>query len=160
MKRGIIVVLVLVIVGGALGGGWWWARTYPEQATRFLVDGGLEAGRAETFVASLGGQAEPEEAQALVASGSIEGEEVAIVSEFGGQIVALRAEEGDEVQADQVLVELDASLLQAQMAQAALDSLQQCKEPLPGTRSSGFDSNLSFVIAHGGTFKFQPMGMY
>lgn len=118
MKRGIISLLIIVVVGGAFAGGWWWARTSPEQATQFLVDGGLDASRAEAFVASLGGQEAPEEVEALVASGSIEGEEVAIVSEFGGQIVALHAEEGDEVEADQVLVELDTSLLQAQMAQA------------------------------------------
>ncbi len=118
MKRAIVVLLVLVVVGGALAAGWWWARTAPEQATRFLVDGGLEAGRAEEFVARLGGQAEPEEGQALVVSGSIEGEEVTIVSEFGGRIVGLHAEEGDEVGADEVLVELDTSMLLAQVAQA------------------------------------------
>lgn len=118
MKRGIIILLVVIVVGGALAGAWWWARTSPEQATQFLVGGGLQADRAEEFVASLGGQAKPETEQALVASGSIEGEEVSIVSEFGGRIVRLGVEEGDEVQADQVLVELDASLLQAQMAQA------------------------------------------
>lgn len=118
MKRGIIVLFVIVLLGGALAGGWWWARTSPQQATAFLVDAGLEAGRAETFVASLGGETETEEEPALLASGSIEGEEVAIVSEFGGRIVSLPAEEGDEVDAGQVLVELDTSMLQAQMAQA------------------------------------------
>ena len=118
MKRGIILLLVLVLVGGAAAGGWWWARTLPEQATQFLIDGGLEASRAESFVASLGGQAEPAEEQVFVASGSIEGEEVAIVSEFGGLIVALPVDEGDEVESRQVLVRLDTSLLLAQMAQA------------------------------------------
>jgi HlyD family secretion protein len=118
MKRGIIVLLVLVVVVGALAGGWWWARTSPEQATQFLVDGGLEAARAEEFVARLGGQAEPEEEQALLVSGSIEGEEVTIVSEFGGRIISLYVDEGDQVEVGQVLVDLDTSLLQAQMAQA------------------------------------------
>jgi multidrug resistance efflux pump len=118
MKRGIIVFLVLVVVVGALAGGWWWARTSPEQAIQFLVDGGLEATRAEEFVARLGGLAEPEEEQSMVVSGSIEGEEVTIVSEFGGRIIGLYVDEGDQVEIDQVLVELDTSLLQAQMAQA------------------------------------------
>ena len=117
MKRGIIVLLLLILVA-ALVGGWWWARRSPEQVTQFLVDGGLEAGRAEEFVALIGGQAEAKEAaDALIASGSIEGESVSIVSEFGGQIVGLFADEGDQVVAGQVLVELDDSLLQAQMAQ-------------------------------------------
>jgi HlyD family secretion protein len=118
MKRGIIVLLFLVVVVGALAGGWWWARTSPEQATEFLVNGGLEAARAEELVAQLGGQARPEEEQALVVSGSIEGEEVTIVSEFGGRIISLDVDEGDQVEVGQVLVELDTSLLQAQMAQA------------------------------------------
>jgi multidrug resistance efflux pump len=117
MKRGIIVLLVLVVVIGALAGGWWWARTSPEQATQFLIDGGLQASRAEAFVAALGGQAATEEAQALVASGSIEGDTVSIVSEFGGRIIALNAGEGDEVAEGEILVQLDTSSLDAQKAQ-------------------------------------------
>jgi multidrug resistance efflux pump len=117
MKRGLIVLVLLVMVAGAAG-GWWWARSAPEQATQFLVDGGLEAARAEAFVASLGGPAEAPEEDTLIASGSIEGEEVAIVSEFGGRIVRLEAEEGDPVEEGQLLVELDASGLLAQIAQA------------------------------------------
>jgi multidrug resistance efflux pump len=118
MKRGFIVLLVLIVIGAALAGGWWWIRSSPEQVTSFLVDGGLEANRAEEFVALIGGEIDTQEEQALVASGSIEGLEVAIVSEFGGRIVALYAAEGDGVRADQVLVEIDTSLLLAQMAQA------------------------------------------
>jgi HlyD family secretion protein len=118
MKRGIIVLLLLVVVAGALAGGWWWARTSPEQATEFLVNGGLEAARAEEFVAQLGGRAGSVEEQAMVVSGSIEGEEVTIVSEFGGRIISLDVEEGDQVEVGHVLVELDTSLLQADMAQA------------------------------------------
>jgi multidrug resistance efflux pump len=117
MKRGTIILLVLVVVIGALAGGWWWARTSPEQATNFLIDGGLEAGRAEGFVAALGGQAQAEGEPALVASGSIEGDTVSVVSEFGGRILALNPGEGDEVAAGEVLVQLDTSSLDAQKAQ-------------------------------------------
>ena len=118
MKRGIIIVLCLVVVVGVLAGGWWWARTSPDQAIEFLVNGGLEPARAEEFVGRLGGGAESEEQQAVVVSGSIEGEEVTIVSEFGGRIVDLLVDEGDQVEVSQVLVELDTSLLRAKMAQA------------------------------------------
>jgi multidrug resistance efflux pump len=118
MKRGAII-LVLLILGAALIGGWWWARRSPEQATRFLVDGGLEADRAEEFVASLGGQTRTdEEPDALIASGSVEGESASLVSEFGGRIVGLYADEGDQVNAGEVLAKLDDSLLQAEVAQA------------------------------------------
>jgi multidrug resistance efflux pump len=118
MKRWIIVLLVLVGVGGMLGGGWWWARTSPEKAARFLRDGGLEAARADEFVEWIGGRVEDEEEPALIASGSIEADEVSIVSELGGRIVAILAAEGDRVEAGQVLVELDDSLLRAQLSQA------------------------------------------
>jgi HlyD family secretion protein len=118
MKRRVIVVLVLLLMSGALVGGWWWARTSPQQVTQFLVSGGLGASQAEAFVSLIGGRTQPQGTQPLVASGSIEGEEVSIVSELGGRIVALHAREGDEVLAEQVLVELDTSLLQAQKVQA------------------------------------------
>ena len=117
MKRGIIIISMLIVVA-ALAGGWWWVQNAPEQATQFLIDGGLEASRAEAFVASIGGQAVAAEDEALIASGSIEGDEVAVVSEFGGRIVRLDAEEGDAVEQHEVLVELDTSSLQAQLAQA------------------------------------------
>jgi HlyD family secretion protein len=117
MKRAIIIILILSLAG-VLAAGWWWARTSPQQATQFLVDGGLQAGRAEAFVALLAEQSATAEEETLVASGTIEGEEVAIVSEFGGRIVGLYAGEGDPVEEDQVLVELDTTSLVADMAQA------------------------------------------
>ncbi len=117
MKRGLIIISILIVVA-ALAGGWWWVQNAPEQATQFLIDGGLQASRAEAFVASIGGQAVAAEDEALIASGSIEGDEVAVVSEFGGRIVRLDAEEGDAVEQHEVLVELDTSSLQAQLAQA------------------------------------------
>ncbi|MGD2040764.1 MAG: efflux RND transporter periplasmic adaptor subunit [Anaerolineae bacterium] len=117
MKRRWIVIVVVAVVA-LVAAGWWWVRTSPEQAIDFLVSGGLQASRAEQFVAVLAGDREPTQEPALVASGSIEGTEVSIVSEFGGRILGLYAGEGDEVEAGQVLVELDASLLKAQMGEA------------------------------------------
>jgi len=117
MKRGIIVLLLLLVVALVIG-GWWWARQAPNQVTQFLVEGGLEASRAQQFIDFVSGGKEVEEANVLVASGSVEGESVSIVSEFGGQIVGLYADEGDRVEAGEVLVVLDDSVLQAQMAQA------------------------------------------
>ena len=117
MKRGMMI-LLLLILGAALIGGWWWARRSPEQATQFLVDGGLEAGRAEEFVALISGQTEKDDAtNVLIASGSVEGESVSLVSELGGQIVGIYADEGDLVEAGQVLAKLDDSLLLAKLAQ-------------------------------------------
>jgi HlyD family secretion protein len=62
----------------------------------------------------------------LTASGFIEAEEVAIAPELGGRVLELLVEEGDEVEAGQVLVQLDGTLLEAQIeaAQAGLDMAQ------------------------------------
>ena len=59
----------------------------------------------------------------LTASGFIEAEEVAVAPELGGRVVELLVDEGDDVEAGQVLVRLDGTLLEAQIevAQAALD---------------------------------------
>jgi len=66
------------------------------------------------------------ETEGLMASGFIEAEEVAIAPELGGRVVELLADEGDEVEAGQVLVRLDATLLEAQIkvAQAGLEVAQ------------------------------------
>ncbi|MBI1878050.1 MAG: biotin/lipoyl-binding protein, partial [Chloroflexi bacterium] len=63
---------------------------------------------------------------ALVGSGTIEAETIAITTEIGGRIIAVKAAEGDEVSAGQVLVEIDQSSLLAQQAQleAALETSQ------------------------------------
>jgi multidrug efflux pump subunit AcrA (membrane-fusion protein) len=69
--------------------------------------------------------AEPE-TMGLTASGFVEAEEVAIAPELGGRVVALLVDEGEDVEAGQVLVRLDGTLLEAQIeaTQATLDVAQ------------------------------------
>ncbi len=54
----------------------------------------------------------------ITGTGTLEGRQVAIASELGGRIVALEVQEGDRVQAGQVLLRLDDSTARAQLAQA------------------------------------------
>ena len=54
----------------------------------------------------------------IEASGTIEAEEVVIASEFGGRVAEILADEGDEVEAGQVLIRLDGDLVEAQMGEA------------------------------------------
>ncbi len=54
----------------------------------------------------------------LTASGTIETTDVVIAPEAGGRVLAVLAKEGDAVQAGQVIIHLDDSLLKAQLAQA------------------------------------------
>ncbi len=51
-------------------------------------------------------------------SGYIEGDEITIATEVGGRIQAIAVEEGERVTAGQTIVQLDRSLLDAQIAQA------------------------------------------
>jgi HlyD family secretion protein len=66
------------------------------------------------------------EAGNLAVSGFIEAEEVAVAPELGGRVLELLVDEGDEVEAGQVLARLDGTLLEAQVevARAALDVAQ------------------------------------
>ncbi len=90
MKR---IILVLILLAAVAGGYWWFTR--PD------------------VVASQ----TPVGPTPLIGSGTIEAETVAITAELGGRIVEIKVEEGDEVTAGQVLVELDKSDFVAQQAQ-------------------------------------------
>lgn len=114
MKRVIVFLSFVVVIGGAVAVGWWYLNRNPEWWF-WLQDRFTEA------VAELGLQP-VDEAMGLVASGFIEAEEASVTSELGGRIVALHADEGDEVTVGQTVVELDSSLLlsQVKMAEAEL----------------------------------------
>ena len=90
MKRIIPVILILA----AIAGGYWW---YTQPTTAVALDPTVEP--------------------ALVGSGSIEAETVAVTAELGGRIIEIMVDEGDEVTLGQILVELDKSDLLAQQAQ-------------------------------------------
>jgi HlyD family secretion protein len=109
-----VVIVTLIVVGGAAVGGWWYIREHPEWWLR-LQDG------FGKVVSELGlkSTAHP---VGLMASGFVEADEASVMTELGGRIVMLHADEGDEVTGGQVLVELDSSLLRSQieMAEAEL----------------------------------------
>lgn len=54
----------------------------------------------------------------IEASGTIEAEEVKIASEFGGTVKQALADEGQEVEAGQILIRLDTDLLESQIGEA------------------------------------------
>jgi len=100
----IIIIAAVIIIVAAAG---IYLATIPAAWQQVLVQ--LELAKPE-----VGG---------LTASGFIEAEEINIAPELGGRVVELLVDEGDEVEAGQVLVRLDGTLLEAQIeaAQAALD---------------------------------------
>ena len=54
----------------------------------------------------------------IEASGTIEAEEVVIASEFGGRVEDILADEGDDVEAGDVLLRLDTAIVEAQIGEA------------------------------------------
>jgi HlyD family secretion protein len=105
-ERIVPIVIIAVIVLGVAAAGIYFALN-PAVWTQALVKLDL---------------AEAEEA-GLTASGFIEAEEVVVAPELGGRVIELLADEGEEVEAGQVVVRLDGTLLDAQIevTQAALD---------------------------------------
>ena len=103
MKRERIVpiIIVAVVVVAVAAAGIYFA-TNPTVWQQTLVD--MELTKVEE--------------DGLTASGFIEAEEVDIASELGGRVIELFAEEGEDVEAEQLLVQMDDSLLEAQIEAA------------------------------------------
>ncbi len=120
--RLIVVVIVLVLLAGGGYWGWQYLQANPQMVSWIMTNLEIEAIQA---------------AEVLSASGFIEAEEVSITAEIGGRIVALHADEGDQVQRGKPLVELDTAMLEAQrrQAEAALELAEaQLAQVQAGTR--------------------------
>lgn len=102
--------IVIVLLAG--GGAWWWLRpTEPESepAADSITPVAVETGQAQ-LTSAAGDRA---------LSGTVEAEEsVTLTSRVRGQVLRLPVEEGDRVQADQLLAEIDVEDIQAQQRQA------------------------------------------
>ena len=112
MKRAVIIVAILLVVVVALV-GWWTISQDPDVWPVALAE-------FEKAVDSLG-LASEEETPGLIASGFVEADVVSVTTELGGRVVALYASEGGHVSKGEVLVELDDSLLLAQLEMAEAD---------------------------------------
>jgi HlyD family secretion protein len=104
MSRRIVVIVVPLLLVIVAAGGWWYLSSHPDVQ--------------EQIVAELGIQAQVVPEGVLAASGIIEAEEVSVTTEVGGRVVEVFADEGDLAQQGDVVIRLDDSILQAQIAQA------------------------------------------
>jgi HlyD family secretion protein len=113
MKRTITIIgVALALIAGAVAIGWLYYRANPAAWDAFL---------AEMSGESSGGTAvarpvfQPiRRTDTLRASGTIEAAEITIAAEQGGRVLAIMADEGDEITADMELLQLDDRILQAQ----------------------------------------------
>ncbi len=113
MKRKVVALSVLIALVGMLAGVAWYAQTHPGWQEQLQ-------GWFQQVTTRMGWGAE-EEPNELVVSGFIEADEALVRSEVGGRIVHLGADEGDEVEEGQIVVQLDDSLLQAKIKKAEAD---------------------------------------
>jgi HlyD family secretion protein len=104
MNRKLKPLIVIITVLGLVGGGYWYFTQDPNRVTRLQLSLGLITKAQATGVQTV--------------SGYIEADETRLAAEVKGRIARLAVDEGDYVEAGQVLVWLDTALLEAEAAQA------------------------------------------
>jgi HlyD family secretion protein len=104
MKERIIPLIILLLIVGGSGAGYWYFSQHPAELTKLQLEFGLITETEASGIHS--------------ASGFIEAEEISTAAETGGRITHITVDEGDFVEADQVLIELDTALLEAERQQA------------------------------------------
>jgi multidrug efflux pump subunit AcrA (membrane-fusion protein) len=99
--RPLIIILLLVTI---IGGGYWYFDRNPDQLVQLQLRFGLISEAEATGLYRV--------------SGYIEADQIDVAAETRGRITRLTVDEGDFANAGQILVELDAALLEAEMGQA------------------------------------------
>lgn len=123
MKKTIITLLIVIIlIAAAVSAGWLYFRANPDAWAGFQAELAGEKGSSspkpvQKTTRNTGG---------LTASGSIEAEEITVSTDSGGRVTETAADEGDVVDAGQMLLQLDRAMLLAQQAGAAA-AVEQAK---------------------------------
>ena len=122
-QKAITIGIVLALILGATAVAWAYYSANPEAWDAFVAELNGE-GSAPRTTSPRPASRPSRSADTLMASGSIETEDVTIAAELGGRIVVIMADEGDEVEAGGELLQLDQRILQAQRAGAAANVAQ------------------------------------
>jgi HlyD family secretion protein len=104
MRQRIVPLIIILLLLALGGGGYWYFSHNPQTWHQLLVE--LELATPEA------------EKAGIAASGFIEVRQVTIGPEVSGRVAQLMVDEGDQVREGQVLLEIDADLLDAQIVEA------------------------------------------
>lgn len=96
MKRLRTTLVVLLLAGGAAGGGYYWWQTQQDRLPDHIASG----------------------------NGRIEAEEVHVATRYAGRVAEVLVEEGDTLEAGQVLARMDTAELMASLAKAEAEVAQ------------------------------------
>ncbi|MCP5099484.1 MAG: HlyD family efflux transporter periplasmic adaptor subunit [Chloroflexi bacterium] len=135
MKKPITIIgIIVALIAVTVGVGWVYYRANPDAWDAFVAEMNGEGGGTAVSSSQPRPVSRPSrQAGTLIASGSIETEEITVAAELGGRVVEIMADEGDAVTANMTLLQLDQRILLAQrdgaaanvaQAQAALDAAQ------------------------------------
>jgi HlyD family secretion protein len=153
-RRMMILMIVVLLIVGAFGAGWMYFRSNPAAWDQFLAE---MAGESIGSPAPRQINRSSRRTAGLVASGSIEAEEVVVAAEMGGRIIEMAVDEGDIVSDADRLLQLDDSDLLAQregananvgQAEAALETAQaQLAQVMAGATSEEIAAAQAAVLA-------------
>jgi multidrug resistance efflux pump len=116
MKRALTIVVLLLLALVVAAGSYLWAR--PAQARALYVAWDVPEPWVDQVAAWLRVSESDDGPSPITAWGTIEADEVTVAAELSGRVTALLAGEGDEVQAGELLVQLDEADVLADLAQA------------------------------------------
>ncbi len=117
-QRTKVIIGVVALILGAVAIGWLYFQLSPNAWDNFMAD--MSGDSAGSRPAAQPAARQPSRSAGdLLASGSIEAEEVTLAAELGGRIVETAAAEGDNVAAGDLLLRLDQATLLAQREGAA-----------------------------------------
>ena len=139
-QRTKIIIGVAALILGAVAIGWLYFQLSPETWDDFLAEMSGDTSRPQPAAQPVVRRPSRSEGD-LLASGSIEAEEVTVAAELGGRIVETAASEGDSVVEGALLLRLDQQVLTAQREGAAA-AVDQAEAALAATQA-GLDQALA-----------------
>jgi multidrug efflux pump subunit AcrA (membrane-fusion protein) len=157
MKQKVTIIgIVVALILGAVAVGWLYYRANPAAWEAFTAEMSGQSG-GSSAPSRPASQPVRRSSGSLLASGTIEAEEVTVAAELGGRVMELMADEGDDVAVGATLLQLDqrmllaqrdtavANITQAQAAQAAAQA--QLDLAKAGATTEEIAAAEAFVVA-------------